>query len=486
MNRANRPRLSRISGSSYASKLMSRAGDGSTLTLDFTTGVLDSRLTFSRSTGGSYIGSDGLVYGFDSSTSSNTIGTGSKTFTIAAPAAVNRRYSAGDLIIASSGANNMSGSVTSYDPATQSLVCNMASSSGSGTFTAWIIGNRQPRFDHDPTTLAPRGLLVEASATNLVTQSNGATSVWTIGGNRTPTNNTTDLFSPDGTNNATKLVCGTASSYASHATTITGLTGGGTYTVSYWIRGPVGHTPRLYALNGTIGDVTPTATTGTYNNTGWTRLTQTYTLPATTTQVYVYFMSVNVVVTGDTFYVYGFQLETGSGASSLIPTVASTATRAADNCYADSISSWYTQGSGTMLFFGRPTVPSTRTMLTFSVGTNVPRIQMYGSTSTDVVCFLENPSGTGANIVFPSGTLVNGTAFKSAWAFETGNHAACINAGTVATASTSSPAVPSSGITRLNIGMRYDGFNQFNGHVISAKYWPTRLANATLQAITTL
>jgi hypothetical protein len=125
-------------------------------------------------------------------------------------------------------------------------------------------------------------------------------------------------------------------------------------------------------------------------------------------------------------------------------------------------------------------------MLTFSVGTNVPRIQMYGSTSTDVVCFLENPSGTGANIVFPSGTLVNGTAFKSAWAFETGNHAACINAGTVATASTSSPAVPSSGITRLNIGMRYDGFNQFNGHVISAKYWPTRLANATLQAITTL
>jgi len=48
MNRANRPRMSRVSGSSYASKLIGRAGDGSTLSIDFTTGVLDPRITFSR------------------------------------------------------------------------------------------------------------------------------------------------------------------------------------------------------------------------------------------------------------------------------------------------------------------------------------------------------------------------------------------------------------------------------------------------------
>ena len=42
--------MSRISGSSYASKLMGRAGDGSTLTLDFTAmgGTIDPRITFSR------------------------------------------------------------------------------------------------------------------------------------------------------------------------------------------------------------------------------------------------------------------------------------------------------------------------------------------------------------------------------------------------------------------------------------------------------
>ena len=186
-----------------------------------------------------------------------------------------------------------------------------------------------PRFDY--TGGVAKGLLIEASATNLVSQSNGNTSVWTVGGNRTATNNTGDISDPANGNNATKLVCGTATNYAAHATSITGLTGGGTYTVSYWMRGPSGHTPRLYAINGTAGDVTPTSSTGTYSNTQWTRLTQTYTLPASTTQVYVYFLSCNIVTTGDTFYIYGFQLESGSAASSLIHTTTSSLTRLADD-----------------------------------------------------------------------------------------------------------------------------------------------------------
>ena len=37
------------------------AGDGSTLSLDFTTGTLDPLLTFTRSSSGTYLGSDGLV-----------------------------------------------------------------------------------------------------------------------------------------------------------------------------------------------------------------------------------------------------------------------------------------------------------------------------------------------------------------------------------------------------------------------------------------
>jgi hypothetical protein len=58
--------MSRISGSSRASKLMGRAGDGSTLTLDFTAmgGTLDSRITFSRADAtalATFINSSGFV-----------------------------------------------------------------------------------------------------------------------------------------------------------------------------------------------------------------------------------------------------------------------------------------------------------------------------------------------------------------------------------------------------------------------------------------
>ncbi|MEI6474326.1 MAG: carbohydrate binding domain-containing protein, partial [Planctomycetota bacterium] len=185
------------------------------------------------------------------------------------------------------------------------------------------------RFDY--TGGVAKGLLIEAAATNLAPYSNGSTTGWGTGGNRTPTNNTGDITDPANGNNATKLVLGTAGNYASYATSISGLTGGATYTVSYWIRGPATHSPRMYAQNGTVGDLTPSATTGTYSNTGWNRLTQTYTLPASTTQVLVYFMSANIATTGETYYVYGFQLETGSTASSLIHTTTSSLTRLADD-----------------------------------------------------------------------------------------------------------------------------------------------------------
>jgi hypothetical protein len=381
-----------------------------------------------------------------------------------------------------------------------------------------------PRFDYDPTSIGtPRGLLIEGSANNLLTYSEDySQAVWT----KVTVDRTTGQASPDGGTGAT-LLSENAITYAKHDIERTQSISAGVHTFSVWVKEPSSNSRRYVCLqladgqataarytivadlqtgqitasgsvNGTAGAPTNTAHSITPYPGGWYRLTITMNCVLSPCYPVVLLSDISSLFGGNNqpFYsattpykgliVWGAQLEAGNGASSYIPTGASTGNRAADNCYADSISSWYTQGSGTMLFFGRPTVPSTRTMLNFSVGTNVPRIQMYGSTSTDVTCYLENPSGTGANIVFPSGTLVNGTAFKSAWAFETGNHAACINAGTVATASTSSPAVPSSGITRLNIGMRYDGFNQFNGHVISAKYWPTRLANATLQAITTL
>ena len=338
----------------------------------------------------------------------------------------------------------------------------------------------EPRFDHDPITRAPRGLLVEAQSVNVVPYSNGSTA-WTVGGNRTPTYNTTDLLSPDGTNNATKIVCGAAPNYAAFGQTISGLTGGATYTVSYWIRGPVGHTPRLYAVNGTVGDVTATSTTGTYNNTGWTRLTQTYTLPALTTQVYVYFLSTNFVTTGDTFYVYGFQMETGAGASSLIPTGASQVQRLADECSmtGTNFSSWFNATEGTFLAHARRIrTTDLGRIVSANDNTTTESIDLGADTTGE---FIVTDGGSALATISP-GTVTANTAFKIAGAYKLNDVQAALG-GTLGTADTS-VTLPT--VDRLMVGRQAGGSPVYlNGTVAVLKYWPTRLTNAQLQSFTT-
>lgn len=68
------------------------------------------------------------------SVTSNSIGLGTKTFTVGSGLGID----AGDGVLAESGTNSMSGTVTSYSSTT--LVISVTSVIGSGTFTSWIIG----------------------------------------------------------------------------------------------------------------------------------------------------------------------------------------------------------------------------------------------------------------------------------------------------------------------------------------------------------
>lgn len=45
-----------------------------------------------------------------------------------------------------------------------------------------MVGPDLPRFDHDPVTLAPRGLLVEPASTNLLAHSAGGSAGWSVSG----------------------------------------------------------------------------------------------------------------------------------------------------------------------------------------------------------------------------------------------------------------------------------------------------------------
>lgn len=69
------------------------------------------------------------------STSSNSIGTGAKTYTIQ----TNKQFQGGQYITANNGVNSNAGTVTSYDPVTGIFVMSVSTATGSGTFTSWNI-----------------------------------------------------------------------------------------------------------------------------------------------------------------------------------------------------------------------------------------------------------------------------------------------------------------------------------------------------------
>jgi hypothetical protein len=74
------------------------------------------------------------------------------------------------------------------------------------------------------------------------------------------------------------------------------------------------------------------------------------------------------------------------------------------------------------------------------------------------------------------------TVAKFAGAYATNDLAACLNAGTVGTDSTAT--IPS-GLTRFDLGSDHAGANRVKaGYLRRITYYPRRLSNAELQAIT--
>ena len=516
MNRANRPRQPRIPGSSYASRALSRAGDGSTLSLDFTTGVLDPRLTFSRAGGGTYVGPDGYIYGIDSATSSSlAIGTGSKSVTLTATAGVNRQFEVGQTVYFSNGANNMSGLVTAYSPSTQVITINATSSSGSGSFTSWFVGNASARFDYEPIALTPRGLLIEGSSINYTLESTSLSGYSNSNMVAVSSGNETD---PEGNANSAKQIYATsgASAYRGFYRTISAGTNT-QITVSIWAkarnytflflsdlasgRGAVRFNLNTGATDNNFGLGFVSAKATQFQN-GWWRCEMVVNVTASTSYGWAFVGTPSGAVldkngaqyagTGnaaDGIYCYGFQVEAGSGASSYIPTGASQGSRAADVCNmtGTNFSSWFTQGAGTIVAQSDNTKVNGRNLL----------CQISNAGSTYIQVGNKALAGGGESIGYLLAGSIEGyadsnnnpslnTAYKSAYVWDTSYFNVCVN-GTLATADTSGN-VATSGMTQISIGS--DAISPTdtyikNGHIKSLKYWPTRLSNAQLQALTT-
>jgi len=321
--------------------------------------------------------------------------------------------------------------------------------------------------------ITDRGLLVEASGTNLIVRSNELEhSAWTKVGGVTVFDNY--AAAPDGTMTASRIVFD-ADTTSRPEQTVSGLDGGADYTFSVYLRAESG-TPTVRI--GTSG-----ATPGEYKDVVLSSQWQRYSNAFPAGGAFEFPRVQNITgAAGVIIQSWGFQYEAGLNPSSVIITTTTAAARAADFVSATDMS-WLVQGRGTFLVeTSRDFLDGvTRPTFTLDDGSTNSRIQGYSPrhTTNTAEYVIHNPGGFVA--VFLGGPVYDLNAVRRdifAWADD--DVAFVANGALIGTDTNATMPV---GLTDLLIGRnRFN--NMFAGRILSLTYWPDRLSNSELQGLT--
>ena len=361
------------------------------------------------------------------------------------------------------------------------------------------------RFDHNPTTFESLGLEIEESRTNLVLRSEEFDNAAWAKTASSITANT--IVAPDGTLTGDKLVEDTSTGGHLVLQSVT-LADSTTCTVTVFVKAAeriwvaVGLTDKANTNNrvwfnastgaqGTTNGTVSAASATSVGN-GWWRFSASVSSAtgATTPSVRISLGSADdtAAYTGDGYsglFIWGAQLEAGAFATSYIPTVASQVTRAADaaSMTGTNFSSWYNAAEGSLYADAlRVNIPvsANTTLADISDGTTNNRIRFWvwsGATSTLRFTVVNGTNQADLSL----GTLSSGVAFKAAGAYRVNDFAGSLNAGTVLT--DTSGSVPS-GLSRFDIGAAGTTGEAFNGTIRKIAYYPIRVSNTNLQALT--
>ena len=352
-----------------------------------------------------------------------------------------------------------------------------------------------PRFDHDPVTNASLGLLIEEARTNQITNN------WSISNTvfGLTLSEDTSISNPDGTTGAIKMLAVSGSSKhevqipsssetTNHAHSV--FVKKGNHRYIGFCQG--GSSNNIYAIFDT--DTKTITRDGAHNNAtlvssgfkeygnGWFRIHIVGFTSGTSLRV---FLAQNASqngfenwdATGNEFaYTWGPQKEFGDFPASFIPTSGSSVTRAADvvEITGTNFSSFYNQSEGT--FFSDLTGSGGFGFVAHN-GSNANRHGFAIATGTLFTSISEtsNHFGVAPTLVAGGGKLAYGYKANDYNAFGDG----------VNLPGTSPTTLPT-GINELALGYRgsYSANSFLNGHIKRLSYFPTRLADATLQSIT--
>ncbi len=384
--------------------------------------------------------------------------------------------------------------------------------------------NNEPRFDHDPVTLASRGLLIEEGRTNLSLQSGVI-----VNNSGWATLDVTAAVSGTGLdgNNAYKI--SEVASTNIHALANLGGTGGASatsvvsgtnYTGSIFVKkvvgsvdwvqltfGSVGFGVLQFAnfniSNGTIGN-SAGLTAGTvpriegFSN-GWYRISMTAPATATTSSTsnvaLVFTNNTNTTTrapsylgsTSNEVLTSLWQFEAGSFPTSYIPTTTGTLARSADVCSitGGDFNNFYNQSEGTLFADITPqSIAQLATVLAVNSGSSQNQHGIYKTNAALAAAGLRWGATSVLTGFVTQAAIVTGTDVaisrsKLSYAYKLDDFSFAY-AGTIVGTDTSG-TLPSP--TTMQIGNR-DGTLQINGHLASIRYYKKRLPNAKLQALT--
>ena len=351
-------------------------------------------------------------------------------------------------------------------------------------------GVNEPRFDHSPTTGESLGLLIEEARTNLRT--NSSTRFFPVVGTWTSTGTSTDIAAPDGTNTTYKVVsAGGGQSSIDIGYLEVSLTSGVTYTVSaYYYATHSTTTGRTVGIS-INGNATASSRTGGFilPQNQWVRRSLTFTASVTSSVGQLRMVDNDIsgfnTTSGATLYLWGAQIEAGDFPTSYIPTTTAAATRSADvaSITGTNFSSWYRQDGGTFCFLGFRPASSSQLMGILGVGANTLNTTDYIATRTGGRVRLDIARNS---VLFVDSLGVSTTASPVSGAFGLSGTAICsffVNGNATSAASISTGQLPTG--SQLVIGRGANGgFLPATGTITRITYWPKRLPNAQLQALT--
>lgn len=373
-----------------------------------------------------------------------------------------------------------------------------------------VAGNNVPRFDYDPVTLAPRGLLVEEQRTNLLTFSaEFDNAAWNNLSNATWSAN--QGIAPDGTLTADALVETTATGFHQYFRGVPGLTAGTGYVYSCFLKAGLRTQGRIqidtigtngvYAdfdlSNGSIGLVTTYGTGATSlgagiapAGNGWFRVWIGMSHATITTFFPQMFLrnsgSLSYAgVVANAMLLWGAQLEAGASPTSYIPTTSAAVTFNADVAVmtGTAFSNWFNAAAGTFVVEAALSQTASDSMdrVLFAAHDNSVNNSIYAARMAGSAQVIANVFDGGVMQVnlFP-GSITAGQTFRQSLAYALNDHASALDGGNPAsTAIGTAPAA----VNRLTFGSGWTTANNINGWIRRLTYYNSRLPDERLQAL---